>query len=148
MLCAPTSGGKAVMTGEIVVVRDSSLASATARFAVRIDGKRVGKLRQGNSLGFDVPAGVHRVRVTQLGYSSKYLVLSVAEGESVVLRTRIRFWGNFLSGMSASLIGGPGFWLLVRPTMVTAALFVVGVAGFAGSFAAKTMISLRPDQAT
>lgn len=135
------------MPGEIMVVRDSSLANAAARFAVRIDGKRVGKLRRGSYQSFDVPAGVHRVRMTQLGWSSKSLVLSIEEGETVVLRTRVRFWANFLSGMSGSLVGGPGFLLLVHPTAVTAALFAIGVTGFAGSFAAKTAISLRPDQA-
>ncbi|WP_370381088.1 hypothetical protein [Catenulispora sp. GAS73] len=115
---------------------------------MRVDDKRVGKVRNGDSRHFEVEPGVHRVRVNQTGFASRTLVVSVTEGETVVLRSRVRFWANFLIGMAGALIGSNGVWLLLKgPTAATVILFAVGVAGIVVSIASKALISLRPDAA-
>lgn len=136
------------MAGRIVIIRDRAVSGWTVRLAIRIDARRVGKVRNGDSRRFEVEPGVHRVRVNQTGFASRTLVVSVAEGETVVLRSRVRFWANFLTGMAGALIGSNGVWLLLEgPTAATVILFAVGVAGFVVSIASKALISLRPDAA-
>jgi hypothetical protein len=147
MLCAPTPG-EATVAGRIVVVRDPAVSGWAARFAVRIDDRRVGKVRNGAGRDFEVEPGVHRVRVSQTGFPSRTLVISVADGETVVLRSRVRFWANFLAGMSGCLIGSSCAWLLLAgPTPVRVVNVALGVAGLVAFSASKSLISLRPDPA-
>lgn len=134
------------MAGRIVVVRDAALSGYAMRFAVRIDGARVGKVRNGGSRDFEVEPGVHRVRVSQTGYASRALVLSVADGETVVLWSRVRFWPTFLSGTSSALVGSSCAWLLLEGLTATRLLLLaVGAAGMVLSFATKWNISLRAE---
>lgn len=134
------------MAGWIVVVRRRSHALREARFAVFIDGVRVAKLDRDATRGFQVGAGVHRVRVKQWGYPSKTLEVSVADGETVIVRTRTRFWGNYLTTFSSTLIGGNAFWMCaqkVTPTNTT--MFSIGVVGVVVLLWSRAGISLRPD---
>ena len=134
------------MAGGIVVIRDRAVSGWATRFAIRIDARRVGKVRNGASGLYEVEPGVHRVRVSQGGFSSRTLVISVVDGETVVLRGRVRFWGNFLLGVAYVLIGSNGTWLLLGgPATARVVLLAVGVAGSVASFAWKSLISLRPD---
>ena len=134
------------MAGRIVVVRERRWGGLVPPFAVRIDGRKVGTVGFGKRQGFDVEPGTHRVRTSQLGYSSKTLVVSVAEGETVVVRTGVRFWGNSLNALAGGLIGGVGYWLFghgATPNRVAG--FSAGLALAGIIFAARLMIYLRPD---
>lgn len=136
------------MTGRLVIVRQPSWTIWAGRFAVRVDGRKVGKVDRDGSRDFEIEAGTHRVRVTQLGASSRTLVMSVADGETVVLRAGVRYWINVLSNMFGTLIGGSGFWLLAHgPTPTRLAMFAVGVAGSGAVVASRAVIRLRPDPA-
>ena len=66
------------MAGRIVVLRIRGWGGGVLRFAVRVDGMKVGTVGLGRSQGFDIGAGTHRVRTSQLRYSSKTLVMSVS----------------------------------------------------------------------
>jgi hypothetical protein len=136
------------VAGRIVVVRRPGLGRRTARFAVRVDGKTVGKLTLGASREFEVEAGTHRVRVTQLGVPSRKLVVSVADGETVFLRTGLRYWINFLNGAFGGLIGGSAYWLGAHDlTSTRLVLFAVGLAGCGAIMASGATIKLRLDPA-
>ena len=133
------------MAGRIVVARDPG-RRWEARLAVRVDGERVGRVAAASWLDFEVEPGAHRVRVSQFGYSSKTLVVSMDDGETVALRSRVRYGVNFLNRMAGSLIGGSVVWLFAQgPTATRLALFTVGVAGTIAVYAARLLISLRAD---
>jgi hypothetical protein len=145
MLGTPIAG-EATVAGRIMLVRQSG---GPARFTVRIDDERVGKLAAATWQAVEVEPGTHRVRVSHSGYSSKTLLVSVAEGEAVVLLSRRRFVVNYLNSLSGALVGGSGYWLFAHgptPTRLTA--FGVGVAGAITVYAARLMISLRPAPAS
>jgi len=136
------------VAGRIVINRDSAVLGWSSRFAIRIDARRVGKVRNGDSRQFEVEPGVHRVRVSQTGFGSRTLVISVANGETVVLRSRMRFWAGVLTGVAGSLIGGNAAWLfLAGPSAARVVLLAIGVAGFVAASTSKALISLRLDPA-
>ncbi|MEY9932971.1 hypothetical protein ABH926_007624 [Catenulispora sp. GP43] len=145
MLCAPESG-EAIVAGWIVLVRHQGWALWDPRFAVLIDGKRTARIARGETRDFTVEAGVHRMRVRQLGYSSRTLEVSVADGETVVVRTRMRFWASYLTNLFASLTGGVGFWLFAQgPTPANVIGFSIGVVGLVTLLALRIALSLRSD---
>jgi hypothetical protein len=136
------------VAGWIVVVRHRSIAAWEARFAVFLDGRRVAKLGRDAMQDFPVEAGIHRVRVRQWGYPSKTLTVSVADGETVIVRTRTRFWANFLTSMSGTLIGGRAFWLFSQGlTAANVAICGIGVVGIVVLVGSRVVISLRADPA-
>ena len=148
MLCAPKRWwGETIVAGHIVLARAWDWSLWSPRFSVRIDGERVGKIQRDSSEGFEVAAGLHRIRMSQLGYSSKTLVVSVADGETLVLRTGLRTWINPLLGLSGWLIGASGYPLFAHgPTPINVAGFTIGVALTVAVFASKVLISLRPQR--
>ncbi|MEY9894150.1 hypothetical protein ABIA31_007834 [Catenulispora sp. MAP5-51] len=136
------------MAGWIVVVRYESWGLLHHRSAVIIDGRRVARLRRDATQDFMVEAGVHQLRVRQIGYPSKTLEVSVADGEAVVVRTRMRFWATYVTSLFASFTGGIGFWLFAQgPTLPNVVGFSVGLVGLVTLLAARVAISLRPDPA-
>lgn len=136
------------MAGRIVVVRNKAWAMLWPRWAVRIDGQRVGKLPIDSWRAFEVDPGVHGVRVSQAGYSSRTAVVSVADHETVVLRSRPRFGILYLNNVSGVIIGISGITLFDKgPTPDRVIVFVLALAVPIMMFAARLAIRLRPDPA-
>ena len=92
--------------------------------------------------------GTHRVRVSQFGYASRTLAVSVTDGETTVLRSRIRFWANYLNCMMGCLVGGSAVRLFeYGPTPTNVITFAIGAAGVILLYASKLLIRLRLDPA-
>ena len=127
-----------------MIVRESGL-SGWGRFTVRVDERRVGKLAPAASQSVDVQPGTHLVRVSQSGYSSKARVVSVADGETVILLAGMSSLGSYLNSLSGFIVFWFGYRLFAQGLTSTGlALFGLGVAGLVTVLAARLVIRLRP----
>lgn len=66
----------------ITVKRDSGYADALRAYAVRIDGKEVGKLMPGESATYRVTPGSHTLQASIDWCGSKAIPVSVRDGEN------------------------------------------------------------------
>ncbi len=76
-------------------------------YGIVIDGKQAGEIHRGKEAEFDLPAGEHRVRVTQDWAGSHTLTVTLAEGHEKVLSCRY-------SGNGAAALISPDDYLILE----------------------------------
>jgi hypothetical protein len=91
--------------GMIVIARKSAIQGRAVSYKVQIDGRKVGKVRNGTGETFVVAAGSHVVEVKSSGARSKLVTVDVAEAGYHVLGARPTKAG-FLAVVPFAWIGG------------------------------------------
>jgi len=83
----------------ITVTRDSGYADALRAYAVKIDGKEIGKLMPGESATYPVTPGQHTLQASIDWCGSKAVPVSVQDGDNAAfsLRSSLRGLWVFLA---------------------------------------------------
>jgi hypothetical protein len=83
----------------LVLTRRPAAAAVLRKFGVRIDGRRIGGIKSGETRTFNVSPGRHVVIVTQDWTSSRPFTFDMQEGQVLSLEC------GYQQGYSATLVG-------------------------------------------
>jgi len=102
--------------GKISLTRDSGYADSIRRYLLECDGPIIGDIRQGETREFNIPDGIHKIRLKIDWASSNTLDLELSNNDVIELDcgSNLRGWRVVILFFYSMIMPSKYLWIKVR----------------------------------